>query len=230
LACVGHAERKPASGVSELPNFLARIFFFGSASGHRWIHAAYLDGQGDDAPADPPTYREWQNDRRLRRRRDAYQVRETGIMTFMTGVNGVVYERDLGPDTAKVAASIQEFDPPMIGHRSSKAPRPRLKPDWSFFMSINSCTRSSRGMAKYFCVGADRGDAGLAACRYSPSRRRAVGTKLLLMVLAGIGKMANSRIVCHTVLPLQDSGRFTRIWKLSGIGASPVRTCRRWWA
>lgn len=36
---------------------------------------------------------------------------ETGIMTFMTGVNGVVYERDLGPDTAKIAASIQEFDP-----------------------------------------------------------------------------------------------------------------------
>ena len=36
---------------------------------------------------------------------------ETGIMTFMTGVNGVVYERDLGPDTAKIAASIQEFNP-----------------------------------------------------------------------------------------------------------------------
>jgi hypothetical protein len=36
---------------------------------------------------------------------------ETGIMTFMTGVHGVVYERDLGPDTAKIAASIQEFNP-----------------------------------------------------------------------------------------------------------------------
>ena len=36
---------------------------------------------------------------------------ETGIMTFMTGVDGVVYERDLGPDTAKIAASIQEFNP-----------------------------------------------------------------------------------------------------------------------
>lgn len=29
----------------------------------------------------------------------------------MTGVDGVVYERDLGPDTAKIAASIQEFNP-----------------------------------------------------------------------------------------------------------------------
>jgi hypothetical protein len=36
---------------------------------------------------------------------------ETGIMTFMTGRDGVVYERDLGPDTAKVAASIQEYNP-----------------------------------------------------------------------------------------------------------------------
>ena len=36
---------------------------------------------------------------------------ETGIATFMTGSDGVVYERDLGPDTAKIAASIQEFNP-----------------------------------------------------------------------------------------------------------------------
>ena len=36
---------------------------------------------------------------------------ETGIMTFMSGVDGVVYERDLGRDTAKITASIQEFNP-----------------------------------------------------------------------------------------------------------------------
>jgi len=36
---------------------------------------------------------------------------ETGIMTFMTGSDGAVYERDLGPDTAKIAASIQQFNP-----------------------------------------------------------------------------------------------------------------------
>jgi hypothetical protein len=36
---------------------------------------------------------------------------ETGIMTFMTDRDGAVYERDLGPDTAKVAASIQEYNP-----------------------------------------------------------------------------------------------------------------------
>lgn len=36
---------------------------------------------------------------------------ETGIMTFMTGRDGVIYERDLGPDTKTTAASIQEFNP-----------------------------------------------------------------------------------------------------------------------
>ena len=36
---------------------------------------------------------------------------ETGITTFMTGGDGVVYERDLGPDTVKIAASIQEYNP-----------------------------------------------------------------------------------------------------------------------
>lgn len=36
---------------------------------------------------------------------------ETGIVTFMAGRNGVVYERDLGPDTVKIAASFREFNP-----------------------------------------------------------------------------------------------------------------------
>jgi hypothetical protein len=36
---------------------------------------------------------------------------ETGIMTFMTGRDGVILERDLGPDTGKLAASIQEYNP-----------------------------------------------------------------------------------------------------------------------
>ena len=36
---------------------------------------------------------------------------ETGIMSFMIGREGFVYERDLGPDTAKTATSIQQFNP-----------------------------------------------------------------------------------------------------------------------
>ncbi len=35
----------------------------------------------------------------------------TGIMTFMVGENGIVYERDLGEDTVEVADDITVFDP-----------------------------------------------------------------------------------------------------------------------
>jgi hypothetical protein len=36
---------------------------------------------------------------------------QTGVMTFMVGENGVVYEADLGPETLNVANAIAEFDP-----------------------------------------------------------------------------------------------------------------------
>lgn len=39
----------------------------------------------------------------------AYRV--SGVKTFMVGWGGVVYEKDLGPDTAKVAARIDSFNP-----------------------------------------------------------------------------------------------------------------------
>ena len=35
----------------------------------------------------------------------------SGIMTFMTNQDGVVYQRDLGPETATLAQSINSFDP-----------------------------------------------------------------------------------------------------------------------
>jgi len=36
---------------------------------------------------------------------------ETGIMTFMMNNNGIVYERNLGPDTVKITAAITEYNP-----------------------------------------------------------------------------------------------------------------------
>ncbi|MBK7082229.1 MAG: DUF2950 domain-containing protein [Betaproteobacteria bacterium] len=36
---------------------------------------------------------------------------ETGVKTFIVNHNGTVYERDLGPNTAKLAAGIRAFDP-----------------------------------------------------------------------------------------------------------------------
>jgi len=35
----------------------------------------------------------------------------SGIVTFIVNQDGIVREKDLGPDTAKLAAEITEFDP-----------------------------------------------------------------------------------------------------------------------
>ena len=36
---------------------------------------------------------------------------ETGIMSFIVGENGIVYEADLGEDTIDVANVVEAFDP-----------------------------------------------------------------------------------------------------------------------
>jgi hypothetical protein len=35
----------------------------------------------------------------------------SGVMTFLVGPNGVLYERDLGPETERVAGAIDAYDP-----------------------------------------------------------------------------------------------------------------------
>ncbi len=71
-----------------------------------------LTAQGDDAPGGAMNY--MVNDKMtggFALLATPVKYAQTGVMTFMTGVDGVVYERDLGPDTAKLAASIQQFNP-----------------------------------------------------------------------------------------------------------------------
>jgi len=36
---------------------------------------------------------------------------ETGVMTFMVSHNGTIYEKNLGPDTARIAGAMNSFDP-----------------------------------------------------------------------------------------------------------------------
>jgi hypothetical protein len=37
--------------------------------------------------------------------------RANGVMTFIVGQDGVVYQKDLGDDTEKLASSLAAFDP-----------------------------------------------------------------------------------------------------------------------
>jgi hypothetical protein len=39
------------------------------------------------------------------------EYRNSGVMTFMVNESGIVYQKDLGPDTAKRGAAITEYDP-----------------------------------------------------------------------------------------------------------------------
>ncbi len=105
-------DASPLAGLSDLPqSYLAPL-----SPDQPLVIDGYelriLTAQGDDAPGGARSYIE---DGKMT---GGYAIlatpvkyAETGIMTFMTGVNGVVYERDLGPDTRRLAASIQEFNP-----------------------------------------------------------------------------------------------------------------------
>jgi hypothetical protein len=102
----------PLASLSELPNSSLASF----SSDQPLVIDGYtlriLTAQGDDAPGGSANYIvNGKMTGGFAVVATPIRYAETGIMTFMTGVNGVVYERDLGPDTAKVAASIQEFDP-----------------------------------------------------------------------------------------------------------------------
>ena len=41
----------------------------------------------------------------------------TGIMTFIVGPDGDVYQKDLGPETARVASEMTTFDPDLSWSR-----------------------------------------------------------------------------------------------------------------
>jgi hypothetical protein len=41
----------------------------------------------------------------------------TGIMTFIVGPDGDVYQKDLGPDTARLATEMKIFDPDLTWSR-----------------------------------------------------------------------------------------------------------------
>jgi|SRR5580692_3635906 Protein of unknown function (DUF2950) len=71
-----------------------------------------LSAQGDDAPGGAQSYMvNGKMTAGFAILATPVKYAETGVMTFITGRDNVVYERDLGPDTVKIAASIQEYNP-----------------------------------------------------------------------------------------------------------------------
>jgi hypothetical protein len=57
------------------------------------------------------------------------QYGNSGIMTFITNHDGVVYQQDLGPDSQKVAEGITSFDPGPEWAKCAEASEPTTQPD-----------------------------------------------------------------------------------------------------
>lgn len=102
----------PLSGLSDLPKSSLRSLSPGGSLVIDGYAFRMLMAQGDDAPAGSKDY--VVNGRMtggFALLATPVKYGETGIMTFMTNQDGTVYETDFGPDTAKIAASVREFNP-----------------------------------------------------------------------------------------------------------------------
>lgn len=55
------------------------------------------------------------------------EYRSSGVMTFIVGANGVVYEKDLGVKTESVAGSMKNFNPDGTWHKAETEEQPAAK-------------------------------------------------------------------------------------------------------
>ncbi len=106
-------ETKPGEPLSPLGPAVARAQADGKApDGHYGYYFRLLYAQG---PAAPGGARDYIVGGRMIGGFAAIawpvQYGVTGIMTFIVGYNGIVYQRDLGPQTAQRAAAITAFNP-----------------------------------------------------------------------------------------------------------------------
>ena len=117
-------ETKPGEPQSPLGPAVARAQVDGrSPDGHYGYYFRLLYAQGPDAPGGARDY--ILNGRMIGGfGAVAWPVRYgvTGIMTFIVGNNGVVYQRDLGPDTAQKAGLITVFNPDKGWDKANMAP------------------------------------------------------------------------------------------------------------
>lgn len=117
-------ETRPGEPQSPLGPAVARAQVDGrSPDGHYGYYFRLLYAQGADAPGGARDY--IVGGRMIGGfGAVAWPVRYgvTGIMTFIVGYNGVVYQRDLGPETAQKAATITVFNPDKGWDKANMAP------------------------------------------------------------------------------------------------------------
>jgi hypothetical protein len=55
------------------------------------------------------------------------QYRSSGVMTFIVGADGTVFQKDLGKDTALLAKALKQYDPDQRWHRADEAQAEALR-------------------------------------------------------------------------------------------------------
>lgn len=108
------AEGEPASPIGPLIAQATREGYErkGNPVPFHGYYYRVLMSQGKDAPGGAASY---MTDGKLTKgfALIAYpaEYRNSGVMTFIVGKNGQVYQKDLGPNTASIAANMKEFNP-----------------------------------------------------------------------------------------------------------------------
>jgi hypothetical protein len=78
---------------------------------HGYIYR-HLDGQGKDAPGGAKSYMvDGKATGGFALLAYPVEYRNSGVMTFIVDQDGIVYQKDLGPETAKIAASMTQYNP-----------------------------------------------------------------------------------------------------------------------
>jgi hypothetical protein len=118
-------ESKPGEPESPLGELIAQAQAAGANKdvGYFGYHYRMLYAQGPNAPGGARDY--LVNDRMI----GGFaviawpvQYADTGVMTFMVGQDGIVYEKDLGPNTTAAAALIKSFNPDKTWQKSDTTP------------------------------------------------------------------------------------------------------------
>ncbi len=118
-------EQKPGDPESPLGDLVAQAQADGAnrEEGYFGYHYRMLYAQGPNAPGGAHDY--LVNDKMIGGFAViAWPVRygDTGVMTFMVSHDGVVHEKDLGPNTSAVAGRITAFDPDKTWQKSDTTP------------------------------------------------------------------------------------------------------------
>ncbi|HEY6290831.1 MAG TPA: DUF2950 domain-containing protein [Terriglobia bacterium] len=78
---------------------------------HGYIYK-HLDSQGKDAPGGAKDYIvDGKKTGGFATVAYPAEYRNSGVMTFIVNQDGIVYQKDLGPETARIAAAMTQFDP-----------------------------------------------------------------------------------------------------------------------